>query len=66
MSLTPLRLCPQQFLAMGIAWALSGVLTAAGAFPDDPTVDAFRARTDARVEVMTQAPWIYIPYPCEY
>ena len=55
----------QQFLAVAIAWALSGILTAAGAFTDDPTSEGFKARTDARANVITDSPWLFFPYPCK-
>ena len=53
----------QQFLAVGIGWMLSGILTAAGVFTDDPTSIGFKARTDARADVITKFPYIFIPYP---
>ena len=54
----------QQFLAISVAWVLSGILTASGAFPDDPTSDGFRARTDSKSGVLAESPFFYFPYPC--
>ncbi len=56
----------QQFLAVGLAFTLSGILTAAGVFSDDPKDVSYRARTDSRIDIVTQASVIYFPYPCEY
>ena len=56
----------QQFLAISVAWILSGVLTASGAFPDDPTSDGFKASTDSKSGVLAESPFFYFPYPCAY
>ena len=56
----------QQFMAVGIALIFSGILTAAGAFTDDPKEISYRARTDNRIDVVSQASILYFPYPCEY
>ena len=54
----------QQFLAVAVAWTVCGILTAAGAFTDDPSDPGYRARTDARASAVTDIPFFYFPYPC--
>ena len=66
MNFNPMFLLFQQFFALGIAWLLSGVLTAAGAFTDDKNSIGYKARTDARIGVITESPMLYFPYPCEF
>lgn len=46
-------------------WLLCYVLTLTDVLPSDPTAYGFQARTDARGDIITIAPWIRIPYPCE-
>ena len=43
---------------------MCGILTAAGAFTDDPNDPGYRARTDARASSVTDIPFFYFPYPC--
>ena len=38
-------------------------MTAAGAFPTDKTNIQYKARTDARTSVITNAEWFYLPHP---
>jgi len=45
-------------LAIFIAWAVSGIVTAAGGFPEGS-----QARTDTRLDVLNEAQWIRVPYP---
>ena len=56
----------QQFLAISVAWILSGVLTACGVFSDDPTSDGFRVSTDSKSGVLAESSFFYFPYPCTY
>ena len=44
-------------------WMLCGILTAAGALPEDPKDQMYDTRTDARVDVLSDSPWFSIPYP---
>ncbi len=50
---------------MAIVWILSGILTAAGAFTDDPSELGYKARTDTRADVMAKSSYLFIPYPCK-
>ncbi len=45
-------------------WALSAILTAAGAFTDDPNELGYGARADAKIEAISESSWIRVPYPC--
>lgn len=48
-------------LGIAIMWIICGVLTATNVLvPGDP------ARTDARIRVLTDAPWFRIPYPFQF
>jgi hypothetical protein len=38
-------------------------MTAAGAFPTDKTNIQYKARTDARADVITDSEWFYLPHP---
>ncbi|KAM5300992.1 solute carrier family 23 member 1 isoform 2-T4 [Glossophaga mutica] len=53
-------------LAIMTMWLLCYVLTLTDVLPTDPTAYGFQARTDARGNIMSTAPWIRIPYPCQW
>ncbi|XP_032106427.1 solute carrier family 23 member 1 isoform X2 [Sapajus apella] len=53
-------------LAIMTVWLLCYVLTLTDVLPTDPKAYGFQARTDARGDVMAIAPWIRIPYPCQW
>ncbi|XP_012329492.2 solute carrier family 23 member 1 isoform X2 [Aotus nancymaae] len=53
-------------LAIMTVWLLCYVLTLTDVLPTDPKTYGFQARTDARGDVMAIAPWIRIPYPCQW
>eukprot|EP00058_Branchiostoma_floridae_P015222 XP_002600710.1 hypothetical protein BRAFLDRAFT_83451 [Branchiostoma floridae] len=53
-------------LAIICAWILSAILTAAGAYTDDPSNPQYLARTDARTSVLNDSPWFYFPYPGQW
>ncbi|XP_030881110.1 solute carrier family 23 member 1 isoform X4 [Leptonychotes weddellii] len=53
-------------LAIMTVWLLCYVLTLTNVLPSDPTAYGFQARTDARGDIMAIAPWIRIPYPCQW
>ncbi|XP_073077869.1 solute carrier family 23 member 1 isoform X4 [Manis javanica] len=53
-------------LAIMTVWLLCYVLTLMDVLPTDPTAYGFQARTDARGDIMAIAPWIRIPYPCQW
>lgn len=56
---------PQIILAIMVVWLLCYVLTCAGVFPSQPEAYGYKARTDARGEILSVAPWFRVPYPCE-
>ncbi|KAJ8305015.1 hypothetical protein KUTeg_018598 [Tegillarca granosa] len=53
-------------IAIIVGWMVSGILTAAGVFSDDPNAPDFNARTDARADVISNFPWFYFPYPGQF
>ena len=53
----------QVILAMIIVWIVCAILTAAGVFTDDQKNPQYRARTDARFDVLQKVPWFRVPYP---
>ncbi|NXI54478.1 S23A1 protein, partial [Chloroceryle aenea] len=52
-------------LAIMVVWLLCYVLTLTGVFPSQPEAYGYKARTDARGEILSVAPWFRVPYPCE-
>nr|XP_037865516.1 solute carrier family 23 member 1 isoform X3 [Chlorocebus sabaeus] len=56
----------QIVLAIMTVWLLCYVLTLTDVLPTDPKAYGFQARTDARGDIMAIAPWIRIPYPCQW
>ena len=50
-------------LAMALAWFICFILTVAGAFPDKETEWGYYARTDIKLNVLSNAKWISFPYP---
>ncbi|XP_058135519.1 solute carrier family 23 member 1 isoform X3 [Dasypus novemcinctus] len=53
-------------LAIMVVWLLCYILTLTDVLPADPAAYGFQARTDARGDIMVIAPWIRIPYPCQW
>ncbi|XP_054697646.1 solute carrier family 23 member 1 isoform X2 [Grus americana] len=53
-------------LAIMVVWLLCYVLTRTGVFPSQPEVYGYKARTDARGEILSVAPWFRVPYPCQW
>ncbi|XP_060599953.1 solute carrier family 23 member 1-like [Ruditapes philippinarum] len=49
-----------------IGWAVCGIMTAAGAFPTDKTNIQYKARTDARADIITNSEWFYLPHPGQF
>ncbi|XP_033106575.1 solute carrier family 23 member 1-like [Anneissia japonica] len=47
-------------------WIVSFILTVAGGLPDDPERYGYAARTDVRLNVLSESPWFRIPYPCQW
>ncbi|XP_058704345.1 solute carrier family 23 member 1 isoform X3 [Poecile atricapillus] len=53
-------------LAIMLVWLICYVLTRTGAFPSRPEEYGYKARTDARGEILSVAPWFRVPYPCQW
>ncbi|NXT20938.1 S23A1 protein, partial [Syrrhaptes paradoxus] len=53
-------------LAIMVVWLLCYVLTRTGVFPGQPEAYGYKARTDARGEILSVAPWFRVPYPCQW
>ncbi|XP_074408237.1 solute carrier family 23 member 1 isoform X5 [Zonotrichia albicollis] len=53
-------------LAVMLVWLICYVLTRTGVFPSRPDEYGYKARTDARGEVLSVAPWFRVPYPCQW
>ncbi len=53
----------QNMLALVISWILCAILTATDVFPNDPSKLSYRARTDAKLDVLHDASWFFLPYP---
>ncbi|PIK52045.1 Solute carrier family 23 member 1 [Apostichopus japonicus] len=53
-------------LAVGISWLLCLTLTSVGAFPDDPAVYGYKARTDLYNKDIRDAAWFRFPYPGQF
>ncbi len=58
--IAPLLLWVQVLSAILLMWSLCAVLTVSGVLPEGSP-----ARTDAKTGILTRAPWIRVPYPCE-
>ncbi|NWI14521.1 S23A1 protein, partial [Crypturellus soui] len=53
-------------LAIMVVWLLCYLLTRADVFPRQPGAYGHKARTDARGEILSVAPWFRVPYPCQW
>ncbi|XP_072368314.1 solute carrier family 23 member 1 isoform X2 [Scyliorhinus torazame] len=53
-------------MAIMIVWLICYLLTLTDVFPKNPNLYGFKARTDARGEIMSTAPWFRMPYPCQW
>ncbi|NXS97141.1 S23A1 protein, partial [Jacana jacana] len=53
-------------MAIMVVWLLCYVLTCTGVFPSQPEAYGYKARTDARGEILSVAPWFRVPYPCQW
>ncbi|XP_037369749.1 solute carrier family 23 member 1-like [Talpa occidentalis] len=53
-------------LALCISWLLCFVLTVTDTLPSAPTEYGHLARTDAKGDVLSQAPWFRFPYPGQW
>ncbi|KAL4659793.1 solute carrier family 23 member 1 [Arapaima gigas] len=53
-------------MAIMVVWLVCYILTLTDTLPQDPTQYGHKARTDARGDIMAQAPWFRLPYPCQW
>ncbi|NWU30858.1 S23A1 protein, partial [Dyaphorophyia castanea] len=53
-------------LAVMLVWLICYALTRTGVFPSQPEEYGYKARTDARGEILSVAPWFRVPYPCQW
>ncbi|XP_030068347.1 solute carrier family 23 member 1 isoform X2 [Microcaecilia unicolor] len=53
-------------LAIMVVWILCYILTITNVFSNDTMSYGYMARTDARGEIMSSAPWFRFPYPCQW
>ncbi|KAM9781872.1 solute carrier family 23 member 1-like [Syngnathus typhle] len=53
-------------LAIVLVWLLCYIFTLSDLLPRDPLRYGHKARTDARGDIMTSAPWFRVPYPCQW
>ncbi|XP_020615395.1 solute carrier family 23 member 2-like isoform X2 [Orbicella faveolata] len=53
-------------LGVVFAWIICATVTAAGGFTDNKNSTQYRARTDARIFVLTEAEWFRFPYPGQW
>ncbi|XP_058272293.1 solute carrier family 23 member 1 isoform X2 [Hemibagrus wyckioides] len=53
-------------MAIMLVWLVCYILTLTDVLPNDPEKYGYKARTDARGEIMSQAPWFRMPYPCQW
>ena len=55
----------QVILAIFVAYVVSIILTYTNVFPNDKNHIYYKARTDSRISVLTNAEWFRVPYPGE-
>ncbi|KAG7516755.1 solute carrier family 23 member 1 [Solea senegalensis] len=53
-------------LAIMLVWLVCYILTLTNLLPSDPNHYGHKARTDARGDIMSSAPWFRVPYPCQW
>ncbi|KAK3595861.1 hypothetical protein CHS0354_014685 [Potamilus streckersoni] len=53
-------------LAMTISWIVCAILTITNVLPDDRSSPQYLARTDARLNIIKETPWFYVPYPGQF
>jgi len=53
-------------MAIILGWGLCAILTATDAIPNDPTHWSYDARTDVKINVLSEANWFRFPYPCKW
>ncbi|XP_044077420.1 solute carrier family 23 member 1 isoform X3 [Siniperca chuatsi] len=53
-------------LAIMLVWLICYILTLTNLLPSDPDRYGYKARTDARGDIMASSPWFRVPYPCQW
>ncbi|XP_046335036.2 solute carrier family 23 member 2-like [Haliotis rufescens] len=53
-------------LAVAVSWMTCHVLTVTNMLPGNSTLHGHMARTDVRMRVLNDAPWIFLPVPFPY
>uniref|UniRef100_A0A674PBF3 Solute carrier family 23 member 4 n=1 Tax=Takifugu rubripes TaxID=31033 RepID=A0A674PBF3_TAKRU len=53
-------------LGIVFSWLICYILTAYDVLPTDPENYGYLARTDLKKDVISKAPWITFPYPCQW
>ncbi|CAJ1057161.1 xan_ur_permease domain-containing protein [Xyrichtys novacula] len=53
-------------LGVSLSWLVCYILTIYNVLPADPDMYGYRARTDLKGDVMSQAPWFTFPYPGQW
>ncbi|CAL8268608.1 unnamed protein product [Merluccius merluccius] len=53
-------------LAIMVVWLVCYSLTLTDVLPSNPDHYGYKARTDARGNIMATAPWFRVPYPCQW
>ncbi|XP_062309654.1 solute carrier family 23 member 1 isoform X1 [Osmerus eperlanus] len=53
-------------MAIMLVWLVCYILTLTDVLPSDPSRYGYKARTDARGDIMTLSPWFRVPYPCQW
>ncbi|CAD5112311.1 DgyrCDS1537 [Dimorphilus gyrociliatus] len=53
-------------LGIAISWILCAILTATDVFPNDKDKWGYAARTDTKIDVLTNTKWFRFPYPGQW
>ncbi|XP_076461617.1 solute carrier family 23 member 1-like [Babylonia areolata] len=53
-------------LAMAVTWLFCFTLTVTDVLPSNSTSAGYQARTDTRLHVLHEAPWVSFPYPFQF
>ncbi|XP_068600569.1 solute carrier family 23 member 1 [Brachionichthys hirsutus] len=53
-------------LSIFLVWFICYIFTLTNLLPTDPDRYGYKARTDARGDIIKSAPWFRVPYPCQW
>ncbi|XP_063422626.1 solute carrier family 23 member 1-like [Mytilus trossulus] len=53
-------------LAVILSWSITAILTECDVFTSNSTLPEYKARTDARLHVVSNAKWFFFPYPGQW